>query len=176
MEVHEHNVPVIHINDSQRIEILQCLLHSILFMRAPCADRWKLVEMSCVNHEYHKIKSTWLSKLIRDKLSPLQKIHKDEYKLKITFFSEDKGSLFSRRQMNAWENWNIHIKVSTKVNRSDLLREIQHAIGIISQTAVEQSHQPPPIEQANFQKIGIYPFMIQGEESKGFMGWLFNKS
>ncbi|KAM9988298.1 hypothetical protein ACTFIZ_003672 [Dictyostelium cf. discoideum] len=159
----------INLQYAQLKEVVQCILHSILFQRSLGTVKPKDTTLDCVDFSYVKSDDPSSSKHIEDKseelLSSIIKRKAKTAQLSISFYEKrTKTTIFSNNNNVCWEQWIISFQLVHAMDQKSLFSQLTDTINKIIEN-VNQEKSIPPITSSNEMP---FPFSIQiGSESTG---------
>lgn len=97
-------------------EILDCLFHSILFVRALGTHEPMEVSLGHINIEFSKCNNRDLDKIVEDNIQTILSGLKEEtgeLKVVLTFYSniENKSPIWNTQKKQPWEHWIIQLEI-----------------------------------------------------------------
>ncbi|KYQ92729.1 DUF1649 family protein [Tieghemostelium lacteum] len=161
---------------SQLKEVVQCLLHSILFQRALGAIKPKDVVLDCTEYSFSKVDDISISKAVEEKseelLTTIMKKQLKNAQIAISFYEKrDKTSflnLTSTSENVCWEQWIITFNLVSQMDPKTLLSQIQDTVFNIIEK-VNQDKNIPPIKSATESTPFPFEIVIPGSENPGMV-------
>ncbi|KAK5578808.1 hypothetical protein RB653_008481 [Dictyostelium firmibasis] len=166
----------INLQYAQLKEVVQCILHSILFQRSLGTVRPKDTTLDCVDFSYVKSDDPSSSKIVEDKseelLSSIVK-KKGKTQISISFYEKrTKTTIFSNNNNNVcWEQWIISFELVPNSDQKSLISQLTDTINKIIEN-VNMDKSIPPITSSN----ESFPFSIQvnGSDNTGVVDMVWN--
>ncbi|KAN0039219.1 hypothetical protein ACTA71_001413 [Dictyostelium dimigraforme] len=169
MNTKQHFLKEISLQYPQLKEVVQCILHSILFQRSLGTVRPKDITLDCVDFSYVKSDDPSSSKHIEDKseelISSITRRKAKTGQLSIFFYEKrTKTTIFSNNNNVCWEQWIISFQLVPTMDQKSLISQLTDTVNKIIES-VNQEKSIPPITSSNEMP---FPFSIQiGSENTG---------
>ncbi|EGC35294.1 hypothetical protein DICPUDRAFT_87909 [Dictyostelium purpureum] len=178
MNCNQYILEEINLQYSQLKEVVQCILHSILFQRSLGTVKPRDMTLDCVEFSYVKADDPTSSKNIEDKseelLSSIIKRKAKTAQLSISFYEKRaKTNFFTTTTENVcWEQWIISFRLVPTMDQKTLFSQLTDSVNKIIEN-VNQDKNIPPIQASNQMP---FPFSIQisGSENPGVADMVWN--
>ncbi|EFA79513.1 DUF1649 family protein [Heterostelium album PN500] len=160
----------INLQYSQLKEVVQCLLHSILFQRCLGTIKPKEATLDCTDFTFTKLDDQQTTKHVEEKseelLSSIIKRKAKTAQLSVSFYEKrQKTTFFSSTENVCWEQWIVTFQLVPTLDSQALFQQLRDTIQKII-VIVNQDKNIPPIT-AKDQNPFPFTISIAGSENTG---------